>query len=101
MNVSPCHSALLRLSGASLAVDKHWRTVVDSPYVWADAYVRALSMYHGFPTQWLVGANLYWFLTPIVTMPGQSTWILGSVGMLQQKGVAGRGQWWLLCDVMR
>ncbi|CAJ1350246.1 unnamed protein product, partial [Effrenium voratum] len=30
----------IRDLGASLAVDKHWRTVVDSPYVWADAYDR-------------------------------------------------------------
>ena len=29
------------LSGASLAVDKHWRTVADSYHVWADAYVGA------------------------------------------------------------
>ncbi|CAJ1393524.1 unnamed protein product [Effrenium voratum] len=33
-------SCSIRDLGASLAVDKHWRTVVDSPYVWADAYDR-------------------------------------------------------------
>ena len=32
------------LSGASLAVDKHWRTVADSYHVWADAYVGAAQL---------------------------------------------------------